>query len=1416
MSIRQKLIFGLAGISLLVAVVGAFAVVNNRYIQRDMSDLSRFSVELNEKSTRMSIALLSSQKSIQEVMADSQRLRLENTEAMEARSDIGLEEAAIAKDLLEFETAWAASRNTTKHNIAAARALGDVESISRDERQLKMLDGINVAFMEYRQYTAKFLAIVNADSGDADEFLRETSEPHYRTELLPLVQQHKSVIERELIEETDAIRESVAKVSRMLIGSTITALLLAAFLGFFISRSISNPIRNLQAAAMEFGRGNLDSRIAISAHDEFGMLAGAFNEMAENLQKTTVSKNDLGAKIEERTAELAQANEVLESDIAERKRAEMERQVIAEIVQSVITTANLDQLFKLAHQAVNKILPAESCFIALHNLATNVMHCEYWVDKFDPAPLPRPLGKGFSSYMLRTGQPLLLTKEFKEQMYERGEVQKSGTDSLSWLGVPLRTRSRTIGVLVVQDYKQELAYNQRDLEFLSAVGDQLGLAIERKRIELELKANEMQLTEAQQIANLGSWEWDVQANRVSWSDELYRIYGLQPQEFDVTYEATLTRVHPDDRKLVKNTIEQTLHDKVHPNLDYRIIRPDGTVRVLQANGRVTDDDTGRTIKIVGTVMDITERMQLENTLRQSEERYRELIENANDIVYTVDLSGRFTSLNTAGERLTGYTREEALRMNIAEVIGPDDAERVRQRIANNLASERQSNFELEIFAKDGSSVTMDISSRLIVQDGVVVGIQGIGRDVTERKRAEAELRAREAQLSEAQQIAHVGSWEFDAATGEVKWSDELWRIFGLDRREFGLSFSEYLAMVHPDDQEAVKSIDEKFQQAKTDFDHNYRIVQPDGAVRVIRGIGRIICDEHGQMVKMTGTDQDITEQKRIEAELEQARDAALESTRLKSEFLANMSHEIRTPMNGVIGMTGLLLDTELSAEQQDFAETIRSSGDALLTIINDILDFSKMEAGKLNFETLDFDLSKAIESTVELLADRAHAKRVELASLIFRDVPAGLRGDPGRLRQVLTNLIGNAIKFTELGEVVVRAQKENETDNDVRIRFTVSDTGIGISEAAQRNLFRAFVQADGSTTRKYGGTGLGLAISKQLVELMGGQIGVTSVKGKGSAFWFTATFEKQVSQVSPQSEIQSLSGLRALIVDDNATNRKILSHQLNSWDATSAEADSGARALELMRSAAAKGAPHDIAILDLMMPGMDGFELARAIKSDPSISAVPLVLLTSYGQRGDCATAEEAGIAAYITKPVRQSQLFQCLTSVLSQPATEPTIAHKEAAILTKHTVAEKKPLSHKLILLAEDNTVNQKVAVRQLQKLGYRADAVANGQEVLEALGRIAYDLVLMDCQMPEMDGYEATAEIRRREGTSKHTLIVAMTAHALDGDRMKCIAAGMDDYLSKPVKPDELERVLESLLAPADKSIDVLHHENLQLTAV
>lgn len=404
-------------------------------------------------------------------------------------------------------------------------------------------------------------------------------------------------------------------------------------------------------------------------------------------------------------------------------------------------------------------------------------------------------------------------------------------------------------------------------------------------------------------------------------------------------------------------------------------------------------------------------------------------------------------------------------------------------------------------------------------------------------------------------------------------------------------------------------------------------------------------------------------------------------------------------------------------------------------------------------------------------------------------------------------MIGNAVKFTEHGEVMARVTIESETETDARVRFTVTDTGIGISEAGQRRLFQAFTQADGSTTRRYGGTGLGLAISKQLVEMMGGEIGAESEPGKGSAFWFTAIFKKQpVKTTSAQPakatlDKATLDGARVLVVDDNATNRKILLHQTASWKMIAGEATSGRRALDVLRHAAATGTPYDLAIIDLQMPDIDGFELARRIKADPAIASVRLVLLPSLGQRGDGQLAREIGINAYLAKPVRQSQLFDCLATVLSG-APDDTQAATPSILVTRHTLRETGASRYKLILVAEDNSVNRKVALSQLQKMGYRADAVADGREVLEALTRTRYDLVLMDCQMPEMDGYEATIEIRRREAEARHTPIIAMTAHALEGAREECLAAGMDDYIAKPVKPEDLFRMLEHWLAVGDKT--------------
>jgi PAS domain S-box-containing protein len=682
--------------------------------------------------------------------------------------------------------------------------------------------------------------------------------------------------------------------------------------------------------------------------------------------------------------------------------------------------------------------------------------------------------------------------------------------------------------------------------------------------------------------------------------------------------------------------------------------------------------------------------------------------------------------------------------------------------------------------------------------------EALHTEIGERRRGAGELKTRESQLAEAQQIAHLGSWEHDLTTGKVAWSDELWRIFGLEPREFGLSLEEYLSMVHPDDNRLVRSINEKTLQENTNFTYDHRITRPDGVVRVIRANGRVIVDEDGRIVKMMGTDQDITEQKRVEEDLEQARDAALESARLKSEFLANMSHEIRTPMNGVIGMTGLLLDTQLDAEQHDYTETIRSSADSLLTVINDILDFSKIEAGMLHFELLDFDLRETVEGTVELLAERAQSKGLEIAACVESETAMALRGDAGRLRQVLTNLIGNAIKFTETGEVTVRATKESESETHVLMRFEVADTGIGISVEAQRRLFQPFTQADGSTTRKYGGTGLGLAISRQLVELMGGKIGVHSRAGAGSTFYFTVPLEKQpagaVIKVVPQAKA-NLAGLRVLIVDDNATNRRILTHKVTAWGMLSRDAADGAEAIALLREAAVSGEPFELALLDMLMPGMDGLELAHTIKGDLTISQTQLIMLTSLTQRTDCESLHRAGLASCLTKPVKHSQLFDSLSRVMAnaseifdRPQTGTQTMKPDQSRRTEASIVPQPVVRQGArVLLAEDNLVNQKVALRQLEKLGYSADAVGNGREVLDALDTSPYDIVLMDCQMPEMDGYEATAEIRRREGTSRHTPIIAMTAHALEGDRAKCLAAGMDDYISKPVKTADLCAALE-----------------------
>lgn len=892
------------------------------------------------------------------------------------------------------------------------------------------------------------------------------------------------------------------------------------------------------------------------------------------------------------------------------------------------------------------------------------------------------------------------------------------------------------------------------------------------------------------------------------------------------------------------------------NSEVRLRRKDGSRITALESVRVVRDTSGSILYFEGTITDITEQaaasellarqhLELQETFKQLEQSRNMLqliIEAIPVRVFWKDRNLRYLGCNSLFARDAGFS-------DPMDIIGREDSELVWSGQADQYRNDdlhvmRSGLAKLNIVEPQttagGGTIWLNTNKvPLRSPDGEILGVLGVYEDITERKLAQQAKEESEKRYREMFDEAPVAYHEIDAEGRIVKVNKTEVEMLGFTVDEMvGRYVWEF---VH--EREASRySVLAKLAGTKPAgkrVERNY--IRKDGTIISVICDDRMLHDPEGRVSGIRTTIQDITERKRAENMLAQqarelenanthllaakataedqaeilkmqakeliaAREAAIEASRLKSEFVANISHEIRTPMNGILGMTDLLLDTSLTKEQQEFAGIIRQSANALLTVINDILDFSKMEAGKLSVDIVDINLMEIVENTVELLTPRAQAKNLELACLVDRDVLKRLRGDPGRIRQVLVNLVGNAIKFTEHGEITVAALVEEETEHDVSVRISVTDTGIGISEEGKSRLFKAFSQADGSTTRRYGGTGLGLSIAKQLVELMGGTMGLESEVGKGSTFWWSCSFEKQSRAAADLP--MDLKGLRCLIVDDNNTNRRILHHYITSWGMGNGSAQNAEKALTMLRNAVERGKPYDLAILDMQMPGMDGLQLARAIKADQNLSSTHLILLTSMGNQGRL-TLEGSGFDASLAKPIRQSQLFDCIAEVMHVHSAESTVARASipAAGMTEHSQIDgalyqgKKPEVVRL-LVAEDNAVNQKVALRMLEKIGFKADVVGDGRQAVDAVMSGTYDIVFMDCHMPEMDGFEATAQIRAREGVLKHTTIVAMTANVLEGDREKCIAAGMDDYIGKPITQTELHEILRRWLATPNLS--------------
>ncbi|MGP8251516.1 MAG: PAS domain S-box protein [Terracidiphilus sp.] len=856
-----------------------------------------------------------------------------------------------------------------------------------------------------------------------------------------------------------------------------------------------------------------------------------------------------------------------------------------------------------------------------------------------------------------------------------------------------------------------------------------------------------------------------------------KMLGYEPDE--AVGMDPLVFIHSDDRELVSRYMRQRLSGEKAPDqYEFRALRKGGETIYVQAMSKLVDL-SGRPA-VLGNAVDVTSRKRAEEQLRLTQFS----LDHASDPVFWLDSQGRIVYANEAACRSLGRSREELQSLSIPD-IDPNTPVETWRSVWEKIKAEGWLSFESCQRTKDGRVFPVEVTSNYL-EFGEKKYLFAFARDITERKQAEETIRENLARLEEAEQIAHFGSSNWDLVTGNMIWSAEFNRIVGRDPNQPGPNRAERDATYT---RESLARMDEAINRAKQtgeSFELELEVVRPDGTRRQTHARGAAARDESGRVVRILGTLQDITERKQLESQALQVR-AAEAAAQAKSDFLANMSHEIRTPMNAIIGMAHLALRTNLDQRQQDYLQKIQNAGDHLLGIINDILDFSKVEAGKLRLENVDFQLDGVLDNIGALIQERATAKGLELIFDIGADVPRALRGDPLRIGQVILNYVTNAVKFTETGEIVIRARVVEESTADVLLRFEVQDTGIGLTEEQQAGLFQSFQQADMSTSRKYGGTGLGLAISKKLAEMMGGAVGVESKLGAGSRFWFTALLARgieEVQQFMPQTELRNQ---RVLVVDDNETARTVVSDMLERMTFRPDTAASGEQAVQAVIEADSLGDPYQIVFLDWHMPpGINGVETALRIRASDLKLRPQFVVITAYGRAEILHEVEKADIGVTLVKPVNASLLFDTISQLLGGQVRNPR---------TRTATAEKLPdFSGRgvRILLVEDNEINQQIAEDIMQQAGLIVDIAGDGSKAVEAVQRTTFDAIVMDVQMPVMDGYEATRRIRALESSSTRIPIIAMTANAMAEDERKSLAAGMDAHITKPINPAVLLQTL------------------------